>query len=437
MSVMASSEPVPASLIALGRETVEAIASTGDMTSFRGAALRNPSRDSIIQSLPSYEAAKDAICAIPLVAQRYGSRDVAGDRLTLQFIYQLFPRTSQRGVGEDMRRLWRRFMTELNVPVWVYRGVANLRNFVLEKDVPDPLRLDEGVTIRGRSLEVLGSLGFNDFTLEALADDWSAGGGASTYVICVEHSQTKSPENLGRSDATGITAAQRAMTCLRLASRGGVMMGSMWFTRSGKFNFGTGAGAFRGGWTLPVIGGSQYLLTRAVAREVRSLQPTLRYLEEHSFGKGPGNLDLALRSFNSSYDRFPARPDSQLVDTITAAEAVLGTETEIAFKLAFRVAGMLGRTTSERVQVFNDMKRFYDVRSKIVHGATLRGWRPEMLARADDARELVRRLLVAFARLAASSATTRYTKSFFQDDLDAVLQDEQARRRMLRDLGLA
>jgi hypothetical protein len=60
MGVMASSEPVPAPLIALGREVVEAIASTGDMTSFRGAALLNPSRDSIIQALPSYETAPSA-----------------------------------------------------------------------------------------------------------------------------------------------------------------------------------------------------------------------------------------------------------------------------------------------------------------------------------------------------------------------------------------
>ena len=68
-------------------------------------------------------------------------------------------------------------------------------------------------------------MGFNDFTLDALSDDWSEGMGASSYVICVEHSVPKSPETLVRSDATGITAAQRAITCMRLASRGDVIMG--------------------------------------------------------------------------------------------------------------------------------------------------------------------------------------------------------------------
>jgi len=400
----------------LGHEAVEAVAATDDIESFRGVALRNEARDAIFKPLPSYEAAKDAICAVPLVAERYGSRDVAGDRLTLQFIYQLFPRPSTLRVGEDMRRLWRRFMTELQVPVWVYRGVANLRNFEVEPNLPDPLRLEDGVTICGRSFEALGSLGFNKFTLDALGDDWSEGWGSSSYVIRVEHTLTKSPENVARSDSTGITAAQQAITCLRLASRGDVMMGPMWFTRSSRFDVGLGSGRLRGGWTVPTLGRSQYRLTRTIAREVRSLQPVVRYLREHGYERGPGNLDVALQFFLSSYDRFPARPDSQLVDTITAVEALLGSGIANTFKLAFRVAGMLGRTDAERVQVFDDMRRFYAIRNSIVHGDRLSEVQGQRLGRVDDARDSVRRLLVAFVRLAASSSPTRYTKQFFKDD---------------------
>jgi hypothetical protein len=436
MVVMSAPRTVPAALVSLGREAVEAVAGMGDLASFGGVALYDEAKDAIFTSLPSYEAAKDAVSAAPLVAERYGSQDIAGDRLTLQFIYQLFPRTNALRVSEDVRRLWQRFIAELKVPVWVYRGVANLRNFAVDANVPDPLRLEEGVTIRGRSFDALRSLGFNDFTLDALADDWSEGMGASSYVICVEHTRTKAPENLILNDSTGITAAQQAITCLRLSGRGHVMMGPMWSTRASRFDVGVGSGRLRGGWTLPSIGGSEYVLTRAIAREIRSLQPVIRYLAEHGYGRGPGNLDLALRSFVSSYDRFPASQDSQLVDIITAAEALLGTESEITFRLAFRVAGMLGRTAAERVQVFNDMKRFYDVRSKIVHGSALTRWRPAMLARTEDTRDFVRRLLVAFVRLAASSSPTRYTRQFFEEELDAELQDEQARRRMLRELGI-
>jgi len=45
-------------------------------------------------------------------------------------------------------------------------------------------------------------------------------------------------------------------------------------------------------------------------------------------------------------------PDSQLVDTITAAEAVLGANREY-LQTRLPVAGMLGRTNAERWQVFD------------------------------------------------------------------------------------
>ena len=276
-------------------------------------------------------------------------------------------------------------------------------------------------------------------TLEALAKDWEETDfGFSQYVICVEHRLTKEPSNLIRNDGTGITTAQRAVTCLRLAGRGDVTMGPMWFTRSAKFNVGLGAGASRGGWQVPVAGGAtEFVLTRRIGHTVRTLQPALAYLDEHGYSQGPGNLDLAIRSFNSTYDRFPLHNDSQLLDTITAMEALLGTGlTELTFKLSYRVAGLLGRSAEERLQIFDAMKDFYDARSKTVHGAPLKAKQHRALGNVDDARDFVRRLLMSFVRLAASPSP-RYTPKFFKEDLDAVLQDESARRDLLQALGLA
>ena len=372
---------------------------------------------------------------VPLVADRYGTRNEAGDRLTLQFVYQLFPRTSGNGVGEDVRRLWRSFLAELKVPDWVYRGVANLRNFALENNVPNPLRLGEGVTIRGRSLAELRSLGFNDVTLDALVEDWRQGTGSSPYVICVQHKLPKSRENLIRRDGTGFVAARRAITSLRLANPGDVTMGPMWFARAARFNVGIASGTFRGGWALPSVASAVYLLTRTTAREARSLQAYVRYLDDNGYGNGPGNLDVALQSFLSTYERIPSSSAFQVVDTITAAEAILSDGIN-TFKLAFRLAGLLGRTDAERVDVFQDIMRFYKIRNSIVHGDRLTDAHMQTLARVNDARAYMRRLLVAFVRLAASTSPTRYTRRFFREDLDTELQNQRARRQMLRDLGL-
>jgi len=432
---MPSRPATPPTLIALGREAAEVVASTQEMTTFRGAALFNPARDSIFLSLPSYDAAKDAICAIPLVANRYGTKDAAGDRLTLQFVYQLFPRTSRLGVSEDVRRLWRRFLAELKVPDWVYRGVANLRNLALDANVSVPLHLGEDVTIRGRSPDELRSLGFSDATLDALIEDWSQVGGTSPYVICVEHSRPKSADNLIRGDATGFVAARRAISGLRLAGPGDIIMGPMWFIRPAKFNVGSGYGALRGGSTLPSAATSEYLLTKTALREARSLQADVQYLDNHGYANAVGNLDVALQSFLLTYERIPGGADFQLVDTITAAEAVLS-EGINTFKLAFRMAGLLGRSDAERVHIFQDIMRFYKIRNSIVHGDRLKDAQLQTLTRVGDGREYMRRLLVAFVRLAVSSSPTRYTKQFFREDLDTELQDQRARRRMLQNLGL-
>jgi len=76
--------------------------------------------------------------------------------------------------------------------------------------------------------------------------------------------------------------------------------------RSGKFNIGRGSSVGRSGWQIPMVGGSAFVLTRRIASTARTLQAAVRGVEECDFKNPPGNIELALRSFNSTYDRFPA-----------------------------------------------------------------------------------------------------------------------------------
>jgi hypothetical protein len=68
-----------------------------------------------------------------------------------------------------------------------------------------------------------------------------------------------------------------------------------------------------------------------------------------------------------------------------------------------------------------------------VHGATLRAKQLRTLEQTDNARDFIRRLLLAFVRLAASPSPT-YSRKFFDERLDGVLQDEQSRRRLIQEL---
>jgi hypothetical protein len=301
-----------------------------------------------------------------------------------------------------------------------------------------PIRFPEGVSIRDRSID-LRPLGYSAAAIEAFQEDWSPRMGHGSYVIVVNRQVNKSPDNFARTDATLVIPAQRALNALRLADRGDIAMGPMWYARSERFIHLLRASA-RSGSQIPVgPGEEEFQLTTQTIRRARLLQPMLKQLDEHGYHGLPAppvNLDLALRSFLATYDRFPSRPDSQLLDVITAAEAVLSTSsTEITFRLAFRIAGLLGWTPQTRAHVFESMKLFYDTRSRIVHGQPLRPKHADMLAQVEEARDYVRRLLCAFVPIAARSAPT-YDKKFFDTGLDIVLQDERARRRLIRELKI-
>jgi hypothetical protein len=296
--------------------------------------------------------------------------------------------------------------------------------------------LGEGVSIRGRSLNELSELGFSDAVLAGLSDDW-AGFGASSHVVLVEDRLDKSPDNFVLSStATLFGKAQRALYALRLLAPGDIGIGRMWVGRVARFNVGLGGMHIVGHSATPTFG-STFLLTESIAVAVPAMCDALRRLETQGYGGAPGNLGLALRSFMATYDRPPAGSDSRVLDAITALEAVLASgEGEITFKLSFRVAGILAADDAERVRIFNEMKAYYDLRSKLVHGASLREKHHRLLADVEPLRHLVRELLRGFIHMALTPGHP-YSKRFFDERLDAALLDRAERDRLRSTLGMA
>jgi Apea-like HEPN len=299
-----------------------------------------------------------------------------------------------------------------------------------------PFDLGGGVSIRGRSFRELSELGFSQGVLAGLSEDWSAYGfGASSFVMTVEDRLDKSPDNFVlTSPATEFTKAQRALVALRLLAPGDIGIGRMWVSRPARFNVGLGGGHMRG-YSVPVLG-SDYRLTDSIAAAVPDMYEALRHLEDHGYRGAPGNLDLALRSFMATYDLPLARGDSRVLNSMTAIEAVLGSGTEIAFKLSYRVAGILGADAARRVAIFEKMKAYYDLRSKLVHGESLKEKHRRLIGDVEPLRDLVRGLLRGFIHLAITPDHS-YGKRFFQERLDAALHDESERMRLRGALGMS
>jgi hypothetical protein len=410
---------------AISASTTEGIAPS----ELQGIALFNMERDEIIRGISSFNDAITTIVDLPNFVERFGAE--AATRIALQFVYEYFRRNHVMSYNEDVfEELYCDLLRELESPVWVFRGIANVKYFI--SDVY-PIDLGDGITIRGRSRGDLASLGFGAAMWDRITDDWS-GLGASSFVLMVEHSIPKTPDNLILMDSYQLSLkAMRAILALRLCGEGSVGVGPMWVIRASHFNVGIG-GLSRVGASIPTLGNS-YTWTAKLQSAYSWLFDTLTQIEREEYRSSPGNLSVALRAFTSIYDRWPTASDSQLLDCITALEALLGAENEISFKLSYRVAVLLAGSDDERSSLLKLLKDFYDTRSKVIHGAHLKAKQQTLLQRVDELRNIVKRLLIAFIRL-ATAKPAEYGKSFWQERLDGALVNAGERDKLRAALGL-
>jgi hypothetical protein len=107
------------------------------------------------------------------------------------------------------------------------------------------------------------------------------------------------------------------------------------------------------------------------------------------------NLRLAIAYFNKSYIE-PYTPRDSFLDIMICLENLLlkGTHQELTYKLAMRMAHLLGGDVHERSNLFQFIKEAYSLRSKIVHGGDIRNLSEEYLFRVRDiARKSIKYLL--------------------------------------------
>lgn len=78
-------------------------------------------------------------------------------------------------------------------------------------------------------------------------------------------------------------------------------------------------------------------------------------------------LDETLGRFNSAYYGWFK---DRLIDQMIAFESLyIGDDKELGYKLALRTAFLLAQDEDEIKAIFSDMKKAYDLRSKVVHGS--------------------------------------------------------------------
>lgn len=152
--------------------------------------------------------------------------------------------------------------------------------------------------------------------------------------------------------------------------------------------------------------------------EIAQVQGIFDSLQTASANGMLAPLDIAIRRFNLSYAR--PTPDDRLIDFAIAYESSVlhGLKDELRYRLALRTAALL-RESHKPDSIFTFMKKFYDVRSFVVHegvalhlalkkekvkrdGSTEDMPTGEFIARAG---ELLRACLRVYLRAAASGSS--------------------------------
>jgi hypothetical protein len=434
-----SESPLKTNLRVLAEQAVQRVAADDRPLDYvAGAtAIYDSRRDQVITGLPAFEEACTALGTLPIAQERYGAaprREPISERLTLQFVYGFLGNLSEPAFDPgSFEATWEAFWEELSAPEWTWMGLANLRNFRSEEY--GTLDLGHGTTIRGRVRDELIAMGWREAHMERLFREWEEGGYGS-HVILTEHTEPKTPANFLGNNLLHDRKASRALLTLRLFKDGDIGMGVMWLSRRVAFDLGNlGGQAISDPRTRAMVSFSAYYtLDASDVAPVRDLYDVLLRLVDPPTN-APVNLNLALQSFSDMYERHSFRPDTRLVDTITAAEALLGTGSELRFRLSFRVAAILGNNHDDRGEIFRQMRDYYDVRSAVVHGGTLSDRQREQLANQRTVRDLLRRLLVGFIRLTVTTEHP-FDRDFFDKNLDISLLDDSRRSALRVAMGL-
>ncbi len=141
------------------------MAAANSMTpeALRGIAYYDMSRDAPILALDAFGKATQVVTSLPEFLARFDAQDVT--RIVIQFVYEYYARSNSILYDDVVfEAVWSDFTAEIQEPLWVTRGVANVRNFTSDNHA---LALGDGVAIRGRSNDELTALGFSGAVLDS------------------------------------------------------------------------------------------------------------------------------------------------------------------------------------------------------------------------------------------------------------------------------
>lgn len=141
---------------------------------------------------------------------------------------------------------------------------------------------------------------------------------------------------------------------------------------------------------------NEYFLENSKAKELAELVQQILVDLEQLPGDARKRLEIAFARYIDSDSS-----DSPILDIVIAFEILLlpGVADELGFRLSQRAALLLGASREERIEVFNNMRRIYSSRSKLVHGEMDKKGQKEMVQLKPIARDYLRRTFLKLLKV--------------------------------------
>ncbi|MDG7041513.1 MAG: hypothetical protein JRN22_00475 [Nitrososphaerota archaeon] len=107
---------------------------------------------------------------------------------------------------------------------------------------------------------------------------------------------------------------------------------------------------------------------KLLATDLPAINAVMADVNSWRVKRDPKNMQVALTRFHSSYG---GGCEERIIDQMVAFETIcLEDEQELKYRLALRVACLVGRDAKTKITIFKDMRHAYKLRSDIVHGDT-------------------------------------------------------------------
>jgi hypothetical protein len=166
----------------------------------------------------------------------------------------------------------------------------------------------------------------------------------------------------------------------------------------------------------------KYTLNASELPSLRSFQDSLGNLSE-KLAKNPA-IALAVDRHGSSNE---IKSADEIIDLFICLESLMLEQEEgLSFRLAQRSANLLGDSAESRRTIYKQLRDFYGLRSKVVHGSKLSNTQREKLKNIQPLREIARRVVLAVLGI---SAEMPLGPNFYAA-LDEMSLDEQKRKHL-------